>query len=116
MYIAYSLPSFLKTKMISIFAQVSELIDFPKPLIAAVNGPTVSYRALYLMFLANILDNESPSHCFASQCIAMNDVVILKVGIMFTTLPLFDLVFASTSATFSAPFTRLGQARLNTSQ
>ena len=52
LYIAYSLPSFLKTKMISIFAQVSELIDFPKPLIAAVNGPTVSHRALYFGFVS----------------------------------------------------------------
>ena len=51
---------------------VKAIIDFPKPLIAAVNGATI--------------------------------------GIMFTTLPLFDLVFAHPSATFLAPFSRLGQA------
>ena len=43
LYIAYLVTSVLKTKTILIMSQVSELIDFPKPLIAAVNGPTVSF-------------------------------------------------------------------------
>ena len=82
----------LECSMLWNVVQVSELINFPKPLIAAVNGPTVSKCLILNTINTHGREGELSFDMVWKEADLNSQWVTHLMRRMFATLPLFYLV------------------------